>query len=72
MSLKENFYLNFIKDDRYEYLLSGLLNTLLITIVAVVVGILLGFLLAYIRTTHDKTGKWKIANLFAHLWCCSS
>ncbi len=68
MSLKENFYLNFIKDDRYEYLLSGLLNTLLITIVAVVVGILLGLLLAYIRTTHDKTGKWKIANLFAHLY----
>ena len=59
MSLKENLYLNFIKDDRYQYLVSGLGNTLLITIVAVVVGILLGFLLAYVRTTHDKTGKWK-------------
>ena len=68
MSLKENLYLNFIKDDRYMYLLSGLKNTLLITIVAVVVGILLGFLLAYIRTTHDRTGKWKIANLIAQLY----
>ena len=68
MSLKENLYLNFIKDDRYMYLLSGLKNTLLITIVAVVVGILLGFLLAYIRTTHDRTGKWKIANLFAQFY----
>ena len=48
------------------YLVKGLGNTLLITIVAVVVGILLGFLLAYIRTTHDKTGNWKIANLIAH------
>ena len=68
MSLKENLYLNFIKDDRYQYLVSGLGNTLLITIVAVVVGILLGFLLAYVRTTHDKTGKWKAVNLFAHLY----
>ena len=68
MNIKEDFYLNFIKDDRYMYLLSGLLNTLLITIVAVVVGILLGFLLAYVRTTHDKTGKWKIANAFCQLY----
>ncbi len=68
MSLKENLYLNLIKDDRYMYLIRGLGNTLLITIVAVVVGILLGFLLAYIRSTHDKTGKWKVANLIAHLY----
>lgn len=68
MSLKENLYLNFIKDDRYMYLIRGLGNTLLITTVAVVVGILLGFFLAYIRCTHDKTGKWKAANLIAHLY----
>ena len=68
MSIKENLYLNLIKDDRYMYLIKGLGNTLLITIVAVVVGILLGFLLAYIRSTHDKTGKWKAANLLAHLY----
>ena len=68
MRIREDFYLNFIKDDRYMYLLSGLVNTLLITIVAVVVGILLGFLLAYVRTTHDKTGKWKIANAFCQLY----
>ena len=68
MSLSRNLYLNLIKDDRYMYLVKGLGNTLLITIVAVVVGILLGFLLAYIRTTHDKTGKWKAANLIAHVY----
>ncbi len=68
MSLSRNLYLNLIKDDRYMYLVKGLGNTLLITIVAVVVGIILGFLLAYIRTTHDKTGNWKIANLFAHVY----
>ena len=68
MSLSRNLYLNLIKDDRYMYLVKGLVNTLLITIVAVVVGILLGFLLAYIRTTHDKTGNWKAANLIAHVY----
>jgi His/Glu/Gln/Arg/opine family amino acid ABC transporter permease subunit len=68
MSLSKNLYLNLIKDDRYMYLVKGLGNTLLITIVAVVVGILLGFLLAYIRTTHDKTGNWKAANLIAHVY----
>ncbi len=68
MSLKENLYLNFIKEDRYMYLIRGLGNTLLITIVAVVVGILFGFLLAYVRSTHDKTGKWKAANLIAHVY----
>ena len=68
MSLKENLYLNFIKEDRYLYLIRGLGNTLLITIVAVVVGILFGFLLAYVRSTHDKTGKWKAANLVAHVY----
>lgn len=68
MSLSRNLYLNLIKDDRYMYLVKGLGNTLLITIVAVVVGILLGFLLAYIRTTHDKTGNWKAANLIAHVY----
>lgn len=68
MGFKESFYLNFIKEDRYLYLLRGLGNTLLITIVAVVVGILIGFLLAYIRSTHDMTGKWKIANAIAQLY----
>ncbi len=68
MGFRESFYLNFIKDDRYMYLVRGLGNTLLITIVAVVVGIIIGFLLAYIRTTHDKTGHWKVANIFAHVY----
>lgn len=68
MGFFDSFYLNFIKDDRYMYLVKGLGNTLLITAVSVVVGILIGFLLAYIRSTHDMTGKWKIANAFAQLY----
>lgn len=68
MSIGDVFYLNFIKDDRFMYMLTGLGNTLLITVVSVIMGILLGFILAYIRTTHDLTGKLKILNALAHLY----
>ncbi len=68
MSIADSFYLNFIKDNRYEYLLVGLGNTLLITVVAVVLGIFLGFILAFIRSTHDLTGKCKILNVFAQIY----
>lgn len=51
------FYTNFIKDDRYMYLLSGLGNTLLITFFAVIIGVVLGFLVAIIKATYTRTGK---------------
>lgn len=65
---KDDFYINFIKDDRWQYLTDGLKNTLLITILAVVMGMILGFLIAIIRATHDKTGKLKILNFFAKVY----
>lgn len=52
---KDDFYLNFIKDDRYMYIFKGLGTTLLITLFAVLLGIVLGIVAAIIRTTHDKT-----------------
>ena len=39
-----DFYINFIKDDRYMYLLRGLGNTLLIPVLAVLLGIVVGIL----------------------------
>lgn len=51
------FELNFMKDNRYMYLVDGLKNTLLITLFAVIIGVVLGFLVAMIRSTHSKTGK---------------
>ena len=59
---KLRFYTNFIKDDRYMYLVTGLGNTLAITFLAVLLGIVLGFLVAIIRSTYDKTGRGKIPN----------
>jgi len=52
---KDDFYLNFIKDERYMYIFKGLGTTLLITLFAVLLGIVLGVIAAIIRTTHDKT-----------------
>lgn len=57
---KDSLYQNFIEDDRYMYLVSGLGTTLIITLFAVLIGIVLGFLVAIIRATYDKTGKLKI------------
>ena len=57
-----SFQLDFIKDDRYMYLLRGLGNTLLIAVLAVLLGIVVGFLVAIIRATHDKHGGLNILN----------
>lgn len=51
------FYTNFIKEDRYMYLVTGLGNTLLITFFAVIIGVALGFLVAVIKATYARTGK---------------
>ena len=67
-SLKTKLYNNFIKDDRWIYLVEGLLNTILITIVAILIGITMGFLLALVRVAHDRNGSFKILNFFAKLY----
>lgn len=60
--LKEDFYLNFIVDDRWKYIADGLQNTLTITFFAVLLGIVLGFLVAIIRSTYENTHKLKLLN----------
>ncbi len=53
--LKADFYLNFIQEDRWRFLTSGLLNTLQITLFAVLLGIAIGVVVAIVRSTYDKT-----------------
>ena len=67
-SVKEDFYLNFIKDDRYLWLVDGLKTTLIITVFAVIVGLIIGFLVAIIRSSHDKSGNFKIANSICRVY----
>lgn len=67
-SFADRFYLNFIKDDRWQYLTKGLGTTLIVTFFALILGIALGFLLAMCRVTHDKTGRLKFLNAVAKLY----
>lgn len=66
--LPRQFVQSFITDDRYLYIVSGLKNTLVIAFFACLLGATLGFLVAYIRTSHDKTGKFKISNAICKLY----
>lgn len=67
-NFRNKFYLNFIKDDRWQYITRGLWTTVRITVFAVALGIVIGFLVAIIRSTHDKTGKLKIPNLICRVY----
>ena len=67
-SFQERFYLNFIADDRWKYLVNGLKVTLTITFFALIIGVVLGFLVAIVRSTYDKTGKLKILNLICTVY----
>ncbi|MFV0528861.1 MAG: amino acid ABC transporter permease [Lachnospiraceae bacterium] len=62
------FVLNFIEKDRWRYITDGLLTTLEITLFATILGIILGFVLALVRSTHDKTGRMKAANVLCNIY----
>lgn len=64
----ENFYICFIKNDRWHYITDGLGRTLEVALCAVLLGAAIGFLLAVVRTTHDKHGRLGLLNAFARLY----
>lgn len=64
----QDFYQNFIEDDRWKYIVDGLGNTIKITFFAVLVGILLGFLVAVVRSTYEKTGKLRLLDLLCKVY----
>ena len=71
MSLKEQFILNFIDDNRWKYLMNGLKNTLIITMFALLIGVVIGIIISMIRSTYDKTSqdvKKKSIIAFAFFW----
>jgi ABC-type amino acid transport system permease subunit len=53
--LQVDFIRNFIDDNRWRYLLTGLGNTLKITLFAVILGIAIGVVVSIIRSTYDQT-----------------
>lgn len=52
-----DFTKNFIRDDRWTWLLEGLGNTLKITAVALVIGLIVGIVVAAVRSSFDKNGE---------------
>ena len=61
------FYLNFIKDDRWKYITSGLGNTLKITVFALIFAVIIGVLVAIIRYSYDKNHTNKAGNFIQAL-----
>ena len=62
------FTLNFIKEDRWKFILRGLGVTIEITIFALIIGIVIGLLVALVKTTYENTGKLKIANAITNVY----
>lgn len=62
------FYANFIKDDRWLGLVSGLKVTIIVTLEALLLGVIIGFIVAIIRSYHDKTNKLKILNAICKMY----
>ena len=62
------FSQNFLEAHRWRLLWNGFGVTVEITIGAVLVGLAIGFLVAVVRTTHDKTGRWKFLDFLAKVF----
>ena len=62
------FTLNFIKEDRWKFILRGLDVTIEITIFALIIGIVIGLLVALVKTTYENTGRLKIANAITNVY----
>ena len=56
---KNEFYRNFIEENRWTYLAKGLGTTLSITALSLLLGLVIGFVVAIVRGTYQKTGKMK-------------
>ena len=69
MSLKEQFILNFVNDNRWKYLVNGLKNTLIITLFALLIGVVIGIIISMIRSTYDKTAnEIRKKNILAYIF----
>lgn len=54
LNFAEEFSRNFIVEQRWKWLLDGLISTLIITFFAVLIGIVIGVVIAMVRSTYDK------------------
>ncbi len=54
LEMKDVFFLCFIDDDRWKWLVEGFVNSIIITVFAIILGLFFGIILAAIRSSYDK------------------
>lgn len=64
----DKFKNDFLTDNRYEYILTGLLNTIIIALCAALMGVVIGFMVAVVRSSYEKTGSFKILNFICNIY----
>ncbi|MBE6356240.1 MAG: transporter substrate-binding domain-containing protein [Lentisphaerae bacterium] len=66
--LQDDLYLNFVKDQRWKYLVNGFYITMTVALAAVILGVAIGFLVAIIRSTADLTGGLTVSNFLCKVY----
>ena len=64
----DSIYQTLVYDNRYKFILEGLLHTLIIAFFAVIIGIIIGIIVALIRNNYEQNGKMKLANSICKLY----
>lgn len=68
LKIGESVYQSLVYDNRYKFIIEGLINTLIIALFSVIIGIIIGIIIALIRNNYDKNNKMKILNFIAKLY----
>ena len=65
LGMGDTIYQSLFYDNRYKFILEGLLNTIIIAVFSVIIGIVIGVAVSLIRNNYDKNNKMKILNFIA-------
>ncbi|WP_287414519.1 ABC transporter substrate-binding protein/permease [Ruminobacter sp.] len=67
-SFTDKFSNNFIKEDRWKMLVSGLMTTIIISVFSAIIGLLGGTVMAVIRIMNNRTGNFRILNFLIRMY----
>ncbi|MDL2254483.1 amino acid ABC transporter permease [Ruminococcaceae bacterium OttesenSCG-928-I18] len=67
-SLWNAIYKTLINEERWRIYVEGFGNTIAMTVLALFVGVIIGVLIAIVKTYHNSTGRWKLANHLGNLY----
>lgn len=68
LSLYDKIYLNFIKDDRYMYIVDGFGTTLKITAISIIIGVIIGIFCAVINVAGKRNIVFKILSYVVNIY----